>query len=111
MKNLKSAQRILLIFGAFLVIAAFAVGFFSTTTHKRLKSTEIPNLPQGVHIPININTADKETLCLLEGIGEMTADKIINYREKGGFECIEDVMKVHGIGEKTFEKIKYYITT
>ena len=60
--------------------------------------------------PININTADEMTLMLLEGIGEAKARAIVEYREAQPFETIEDITKVSGIGEKTFENIKDRIT-
>lgn len=60
--------------------------------------------------PININTADAATLMLLKGIGEAKAKAIIEYREAQPFETIEDIMKVSGIGEKTFENVKDRIT-
>ncbi|MCX6159624.1 MAG: helix-hairpin-helix domain-containing protein [Ignavibacteriota bacterium] len=61
---------------------------------------------------ININTATKEQLILLPGIGDSTADKILMYRkEHGAFKNIEDIMKIKGIGTKKFEKMKPYITT
>lgn len=60
---------------------------------------------------ININTATKEILVMLPGVGESTADKIISYREThNGFRKIENIMKVKGIGKKKFEKLKDYIT-
>ncbi len=59
---------------------------------------------------ININTADKDALMELPGIGESRADEIINYRnEHGRFDSIEDIMNISGIKEKMFEKIKDYI--
>jgi competence protein ComEA len=59
---------------------------------------------------ININTATKEDLIKLPGVGPSTAEKIIEYREKiNGFKKIEDIMKVKGIGQKKFEKMKPYI--
>lgn len=59
---------------------------------------------------VNINTADEATLMLLKGIGEAKAKAIVEYRAAQPFEIIEDVMKVSGIGEKTFENIKDHIT-
>ena len=55
---------------------------------------------------ININTADAEELDRLKGIGEKTAEAIIEYREETPFKSIEDIMNVKGIGEKKFEEIK-----
>ena len=59
---------------------------------------------------ININTNNIYELDTLVGIGEKTAQKIIDYRkENGDFEVIEDVMRVSGIGKKKFEAIKDFI--
>ena len=56
---------------------------------------------------VNINTADKERLTSLKGIGESKAEAIISYREANGpFGDITELMKVDGIGQKTFENIK-----
>lgn len=55
---------------------------------------------------ININTAGIDELDKLPGIGEGLAKRIISYREEhGGFEVIEDLMRIPGIGEKRFEAI------
>ena len=60
---------------------------------------------------VNINTATKEELQTLSGIGESTASKIITYREENGkFKKIEDIKNVPGIGDAKFENIKDKIT-
>ena len=61
-------------------------------------------------ITVNINTAAKEELMMLENIGAQKADDIIEHRNKKPFEKIEDLMLVSGIGQKTFDKIKDHIT-
>ncbi|AEF17582.1 MULTISPECIES: helix-hairpin-helix domain-containing protein [Thermoanaerobacterium] len=66
------------------------------------------NAPNG---KININTATKEELDTLPGIGEVTAQRIIDFREQhGNFQRIEDIMNVSRIGPKLFEQIKDKIT-
>ena len=60
---------------------------------------------------VNLNTADKEELMTLTGIGETRAEAILAYREEnGGFRTPEDLMQVEGIKEKTYEKLKDQIT-
>jgi len=60
---------------------------------------------------IDINRAEPWLLEALPGIGEVTAQAMVDYRnEHGPFKRIEDLLKVSGIGEATFEKIKDYIT-
>jgi len=55
---------------------------------------------------ININTADEDTLCTLNGIGEVLARRVIEYRETNGpFSAVEDIMNVSGIGSATLAKI------
>ena len=59
---------------------------------------------------ININTASKEELKQLDGIGDVMADRIIEYRMSSSFKSKEDIMSVKGIGSGTYEKIKEDIT-
>ena len=61
---------------------------------------------------ININTATKEELQKINGIGESKANNIIKYRENNGnFKSIEEIKNVEGIGDNLYETIKIYITT
>lgn len=56
---------------------------------------------------ININIATIEELDTLPGVGEATANKIVNYRsENGDFKSIEEIKNVNGIGDKKFEDMK-----
>lgn len=58
-------------------------------------------------VVVNINTASVQELCTIRMIGETKAKAIVNYREKyGAFKDKKDIVKVYGIGEKTYEKIK-----
>lgn len=70
-----------------------------------LKTGEIPLKK------ININLALSPDLQLLPGIGQVTAERIIEYRESNnGFKSIAELMNVKGIGNKKFEKLKNLIT-
>jgi len=60
---------------------------------------------------IDINTADKQELMRIPGIGESKADRIIEYRQiHGRFGSAEELMNVSGIGSGMFEKMKDCIT-
>lgn len=59
---------------------------------------------------VNINTATKEELMTLSGIGESKAEEIITYRKSTPFKTIEDLKNVSGIGDATYEQIKNHIT-
>ena len=64
-----------------------------------------------VNAKVNINTASKEKLETLPGVGETTAQKIIDYREANGkFKTIEDIKNVSGIGDSKYESLKDKIT-
>lgn len=60
---------------------------------------------------VNLNTATSEELQTLSGVGPKKAEDIIAYRDaNGGFQSIDDLKSVSGIGDKTFEKLAPFIT-
>ena len=104
-----------------MVIYVFNKKDFTTTTEKNEVSftTEVINYDNCITTTkktttksdiLNINTASKEELMGISGIGASKADLIIAYRLEHKFSKIEDIMNVSGIGESLFEKIKKYIT-
>ena len=78
------------------------------TTDRNARSNSAPALENGL---VNLNTADIAALMTLPGIGESRAKAIISYREQhGAFAKIEDIMKISGIKQAAFSKIKDKIT-
>jgi competence protein ComEA len=59
---------------------------------------------------VNINTAKIRQLTLLPRIGKSTAKRIVAYRAKQRFQAIRDIMRVKGIGKRTFLKAKRHLT-
>lgn len=76
----------------------------NTLVHEDTSKTSSPG-------QININTASSQQLQMLPNIGEVLAERIIEYRESfGPFTNVEDLMLVEGIGEKRIEALREYVT-
>jgi competence protein ComEA len=80
------------------------------TSDGRINVLEMSNSNKMMmNIPININRATSVELLMVPGIGEKMAERIIQLRrENSGFRRIEELMKVRGIKEKQFAKLKKY---
>ena len=93
------------------VVAALCAGFLVMTLHGAAEAEPgVPGLQQAEanHAEtVELNTATAAELRTLPGVGERTAQRIIEYREEhGGFEKIEDLMNIRGIGERTFLRLR-----
>ncbi len=83
----------------------------TTTVKTAVVQTTAPSVTEKSDGLININLAPLDVLMTLEGIGEIKANAIINYRnENGAFLTVDELLEVDGIGEKTLEKLRPYVT-
>jgi competence protein ComEA len=68
-------------------------------------------LAAAVSAAVNLNTASREQLQTLKGIGPSKAQAIIDYREQHGpFRSVDELVKVRGIGEKTLRRLEKSLT-
>ena len=107
MLNLTSQERKALLLLAFLLILGATLKYF-------IKASTYPSTFRGLEEDsrqdrktININTASRQELTQIPGIGPVIADRIISWRnQNGSFQDVEELKKIKGIGDKKLETIK-----
>jgi competence protein ComEA len=78
---------------------------------KLLSALVLAFAAQAAFALVNLNTATKDELVTLSGIGPVKAQAILDYREQhGGFKSVEELQEVKGIGAKSFEQLKPELT-
>ena len=61
--------------------------------------------------PIDLNTADSAALESVPGIGKSLSQRILAFREKNGpFQSVDDLLKIQGVGEKSIQRLRPYLT-
>ena len=116
MRLYKGAFLTIVIMTAVMVVFLIGYNFYDSglgrgikIRYERAASADNSDVSGTSSVPdvININSATREELMTLDGIGEVRADAIIAYREQhGGFGSVDELTEVSGIGEKMLEKLR-----
>ena len=94
--------------GTFLVVMLGLLAFRAYAPHLRARPTDAANLPPR---PVDLNRADRTELMQVPGVGPERADAILAHRAASGpFGKVDDLDAVHGIGAKTLEKVRPFVT-
>jgi comEA protein len=109
MNPLTAQERRVLLFVSLLLALGMGLGFFKKTIGCNICLVDIHSKKQ--HSVININTATRDELLKLPGIGPKTADDIIAARaNRGGFKSVEDLKEIKGISDSKLGLLKEYLS-
>ena len=109
---MKSPLVLICVIAAMLFSLGYVIGRLHRSVVVSLPKTQIeePAL-QAEPGKLDLNSATKDELMLLPGVGEKTADAILAYREDvGSFISVDELLSVNGLGEKKLEAIRPYVT-
>ena len=98
---------IAIVLTTFMLACVFTLGISFNENYQLTNESKL-YLPHGQNL-ISLNHASLDDLMTLKGIGEKTAIKIDEYRQKTPFQTIEDLMNIQGIGEKTYLRLREYL--
>ena len=109
LKNiLTDEEQKILIFIIFFAVLGLFMKYIGLEKEGEFLSADSLVFEKDYEIKYDLNSATKDELITIPGIGEKKASDIISYRENSGFESKEDLMKVKGIGKATYKKIENY---
>jgi comEA protein len=98
---------------ALAVVAAVALGSVSPSEAAPAagRRPAASDSQPAVEIVVDINKATEADLVTVPGIGKSLAQRIVEFRQKNGpFNAVDDLLKIQGIGEKSLEKMRPYLT-
>lgn len=109
MHRLSSAEKFIVILSLVFMVVIVLFNVYDITADKLHYYTQQDIADMDIQ-KVNINTANVDTLCTLSGVGESTAEKIIEYRNTHGeFESVEQITLVDGIGQTDFIRLAVHI--
>jgi len=101
-------EQKILIFIMILGFLGISLKFWGIKIQDTTKSIDSLDVSTDYHIKVDLQTADIKTLTSVPGIGTKKATDIVEFRKKNGFKSKSDLMKIKGIGKKTYKKIETY---
>ena len=110
MFNLTRQEKQVLLFVGAVILAGLAISYLQKINPR--SKVILPQSPSPIiDKKVNPNKASREELILLPEIGPVLAGNIIEYRNShGGFNGLEELLKVKGIGPKKLERLKDYLS-